>query len=77
MDNFIKATKGHEDNVTYLKNSAHPLAEGQRVRIIDGAFAGVEGHIRRIQKNKRIVVSLEGISTVMLNFVPRELLEIE
>src|SRR5574344_368385 len=76
MDNFISATKGHEDDVTYLKENNRIFTEGQKVRITAGAFSGVEGHVKRIQKNKRVLVSIEGISCVMLNFVPSALIEL-
>ncbi len=76
MNNFIKATKGHEADVIYLKNKDFLLTIGQRVRITNGVFFGVEGQIKRIHKNKRVLVTVEGISSVMLNFVPRDLLEI-
>ena len=76
MNNFIKATKGHEADVIYLKNKDFLLTIGQRVRITNGVFFGVEGQVKRIHKNKRVLVTVEGISSVMLNFVPRDLLEI-
>ena len=75
MNNFIKATKDHEDAITYLCNEQGSCAVGQKIRITSGTFCGVEGQIRRIQKNKRVLVTLDGISTVMLNFVPKELME--
>ena len=76
MNNFIKATKGHEEDVTYLKNSNSLSTVGQKVRITNGVFFGVEGQIKRIHKNKRVLVCVEGISSVMLNFVPKKILEI-
>ncbi|MBP7985422.1 MAG: UpxY family transcription antiterminator [Bacteroidaceae bacterium] len=76
MSNFIKATKGHEEDVTYLKNTDRLSNIGQKVRITNGVFFGVEGQIKRIHKNKRVLVCVEGISSVMLNFVPKKILEI-
>lgn len=75
MNNFIKATKDHEEEITYLSDDQGKCTVGQKVRIINGTFCGVEGQIKRIQKNKRVLVTLEGISTVMLNFVPKDLME--
>jgi|WetSurMetagenome_2_1015567.scaffolds.fasta_scaffold80304_2 transcription antitermination factor NusG len=76
MNNFIKATKGHEEDITYLKNIDYISSVGKKVRITNGVFFGVEGQIKRIHKNKRVLVCVEGISSVMLNFVPKDLLEI-
>ena len=43
---------------------------GQRVKVIDGFFSGVEGVVKRINKNKRVVVQLEGLAAVAIAFVP-------
>lgn len=75
MGNFIKATKGHEEDVTYLKCENNIAVLGERVRITDGIFFGVEGCVVRIQKNKHVVVNISSISSVMLNFVPNAYLE--
>ncbi len=76
MNNFITATKGHEEDVTYLDSKNGNCTIGQKVRITDGIFGGVEGYIKRIHKNKRVLVCVKGISSVMLNFVPKDLLKI-
>lgn len=73
MDNFIKATKDHEEDVTYLNSEGCTI--GEKVKIVDGIFSGVEGHIKRIQKNKRVVVCISDVSSVMLNFVPSIFIE--
>ncbi len=76
MNNFITATKGHEEDVTYLDSENDNCTVGQKVRITNGIFGGVEGYIKRIHKNKRVLVCVKGISSVMLNFVPKDLLKI-
>lgn len=75
MNNFIKATKNHEEDVTYLNCENNLPLIGERVRITEGAFFGVEGIIKRIQKNKRVIVCINHISSVMLNFVPKSCME--
>jgi transcription antitermination factor NusG len=77
MNNFILATRNHEAEVTYLKDGNVSLKHGQKVRVVDGNFMGVEGEIIRIRKNKRVTIRVEGLSTVMLNFVPNQCLEID
>jgi len=49
--------------------------QGKPVRVIDGPFAGVEGTIVRIQRNKRVVVKIEGVAAVAITFVPPSFLE--
>ena len=60
----------------FLDNNAFINKVGQRVKVNDGFFAGVEGVIKRINKNKRVVVQLEGLAAVAIAFVPSNQIEI-
>ena len=46
------------------------------MRINEGAFAGVEGVIKRIKRNKHVVVQIEGVTAVAITFVPSSYLSI-
>lgn len=70
MENFMKVASIQDDRVMYLENNDFINKVGQRVKVTDGYFAGVEGVIKRINKNKRIVVQLEGVAAVAIAFVP-------
>ncbi len=48
--------------------------ENQRVRVTGGQFAGYEGYVVRVQKNKHVVVKIEGICMVLLPFIHPDLL---
>lgn len=48
--------------------------EGQRVRVIGGPFAGYEGSVQRVRKNRHVVVKIEGICLVMLPYIHPDLL---
>jgi len=48
---------------------------GTKVRITDGDFKGVEGVIRRIKQNKRVVVELQGIAVAAIAFILPAFLE--
>lgn len=74
MENFINACRVGE-NIEYLRYDPFLDRPGQRVRIIDGPFAGVEGVVKRIRKNRQVVVLLSGVLAVMLNSVPCAWLE--
>lgn len=69
MDNFIRVCTAGTD-IEYLRYDPFLDKPGQRVRIIEGPFAGVEGIVKRIRKNKQIVVVLPGLAAVMLNSIP-------
>ena len=70
MDNFMRVASVQDDRVMFLDNNEFVNKVGQRVKVTDGYFAGVEGVIKRINKNKRVVVQLEGVAAVAIAFVP-------
>ena len=76
MENFMRVASVKDDRVMFLENSDYINKVGQHVKVIDGYFAGVEGIIKRINKNKRVVVQLEGLAAVAIAFVPANQLSI-
>jgi transcription antitermination factor NusG len=51
------------------------LRRGDKVRIIKGSFAGIEGELIRIKGHKRVVVRLEGVAAVATTYIPASFLE--
>lgn len=47
----------------------------ERVRIKDGLYKGYTGFVKRVEKNKHVIVSIEGICMVILPFIHPDLLE--
>lgn len=74
MNNFMKVASVQDDRVIFLNYDELNANKGKRVRIIDGYFANVEGTIKRINRNKRVVVQIEGIAAVAIAFVPAKCL---
>lgn len=70
MENFMLVARKEDDSIIYLDYDQLAGKEGRRVTIIEGPFAGVEGTIERIQRNRRVVVKLEGVAAVAITFVP-------
>lgn len=70
MDNFIKVASVQDDRVFYLNYEEAQSISGKRCKVIDGYFAGVEGTIKRINKNRRVVVQIDGIAAVAIAFIP-------
>lgn len=56
------------DDLSYFK-------QGEKVRVIEGPLKGAEGYIRRIQKNRRLLVAIEGIVAVTTSYIPPLFLE--
>ena len=57
-----------EDEITRYKT-------GDRVRVTGGPLKGAEGYIKRIKKNQRLLVCIEGVIAVATSYIPSELLE--
>ena len=51
------------------------LRRGDRVRVIKGDFAGIEGELVRIKGHKRVVVRLEGLFSLATTYIPGAYLE--
>lgn len=75
MHNFMRVASVQDDSVMFLDYNDFIGKEGSHVRITGGTFAGVEGVIKRIKKNKHVVVQVEGIAAVAVTFVPPSLLQ--
>ena len=71
MQNFMRVASVTDDRVMFLDNCDNECV-GQHVRVMDGYFAGVEGIVRRIKKNKRVVVSIVGCASVAIAYVPKQ-----
>lgn len=70
MSNFIKVASRTDDSVMFLDYRDVLARKGREVLIAEGPFAGVRGNIIRIQKNKRVVVMLEGLAAVAIKYTP-------
>lgn len=70
MDDFIHVASAPDDQRTFLTADDLHGHAGDCVVISSGPFAGVEGIIKRIKGNRRVVVEIEGIGGVCINFVP-------
>ena len=57
-----------DDNLTRYK-------AGDKVRVLEGPLKGAEGYIKRIRKDRRLLVSIEGFIAVATSFIPPQFLE--
>ena len=49
--------------------------KGDRVRVTEGPLKGAEGYIKRIKKDRRLLVAIEGFVAVAVSFIPPQFLE--
>ena len=76
MEDFMQVCRIMSDDTLYLKDITDKLREGQKVRVIDGPFKGVEGTILRIKRSRRVVVELPGLLAVATNYIDPRSLEV-
>ena len=63
------------DKFFYLPNP-EKLQGGEKVRVISGEFAGIEGELYRIKGHKRVVVRLGNLLSVAMNqYIAKEQVE--
>lgn len=63
-------------NLHYFGKNDSVVKTGQRVRVIDGIYKGAEGYIKRIKKDRKLIVSVSGVAVVAVSYIPKEYLEI-
>ena len=51
------------------------LKKGDRVRVVKGPLAGLEGELMRIRVHKRVIISLEGVASIATSYIPGSFLE--
>ena len=62
-------------NVKYFGADAPEYHTGDRVRVIDGIYKGAEGYIKRIKKDRKLVVSVTGVAVVAVSYIHPDYLE--
>ena len=74
MQDFMQISRVMSDEVLYLKDITTKLQAGQKVRVLDGPFKGVEGTVLRIKRSRRVVVDFPGLLAIATTFIdPRDL----
>jgi hypothetical protein len=73
---FLFVCTAGEQGLTYLGDDRPEYHQGDRVRVIDGPFKGAEGHIKRIKKDRRLVVTVSGVAAVATSYIHPSLLEV-
>ncbi len=77
MHHFIAITGSENQMIKYLEPESIDLTKGEKVRILAGPFAGVEGTFMKIsaKNEKRVVVKIEGVTAVATAAIPAALVE--
>ena len=77
MDNFRVATSLAETDpdAIYLGSDTEKLCTGDRVRVTDGVYKGMEGYVKRIRHARKVLVAIKGVAVVALSNIEPYFLE--
>lgn len=76
MQDFIQISRVMADDVLYLKDITSKLSAGQKVRVKNGPFKGVEGVVLRVKRSRRVVVDFPGVLAIATTYVQPQDLEL-
>lgn len=69
MEVFRFVVTAGREGLTVLGDDRPEYHLGDRVVVTDGPFKGAEGHIRRIKKDRRLVVTIPGVVAVATAYI--------
>lgn len=75
MADFMRVIDSDNEHILMLENLSFAFRPGEKVRITDGAFAGVEGTLKSIQKHLCVVIPIKNVMAVAITGVPRKYLQ--
>ncbi|MBQ7623588.1 MAG: UpxY family transcription antiterminator [Bacteroidales bacterium] len=75
MNIFRIITSSGDTGLEFLGEDPTRWQQGDKVRVKDGPFKGAEGYIRRIKKDRRLVVTVSGLAAIATSYIHPSLLE--
>ncbi|MBR1652170.1 MAG: KOW motif-containing protein [Alloprevotella sp.] len=75
MKRFMDAFTIIGEEAVWLDPKTLNLKKGDHVRVIGGQFEGVEGYIKRIFGQQRVIVTLQDFAAIATAYVPTPLVE--
>lgn len=78
MEQFIAVCRSQDDRLVYLQPEEINLRKGVRVKILGGAFDGVEGVFVEMKgrQERRVVVLVEGLAAVVMAEISPNLIQV-
>lgn len=71
MRNFIRVASVEDEDTVWLEAREDLIAVGAKVRVVEGPFAGVEGYVKRVKGQQRVVIVLADICSIATAYVPK------
>ena len=75
MEDFIRVIESGNEHVLMIENLDFAFKPGQKVKITQGAFEGVEGTLKSIKKHIAVVIPIKNIMAVAIINVPKKHLQ--
>ena len=70
MYTFIKLTSTLNEHMKFVEAERCHYKMGDRVRVIDGPFQGIEGRVARVAGQQRVVITLSNFGLISTAYVP-------
>lgn len=71
MRNFMSVACVEDENIVWLEARHDAFAVGEKVRVVEGPFAGVEGYVKRVKGQQRVIIQLADICSIATAYVPK------
>lgn len=79
-DNQMKSLKiictAEAEDIIISTDDILKFEKGQMVRVVEGAFKGVEGIVARYQGQQRVGINIDGLLTIATTYIPTAFLKI-
>ena len=76
MENFIIATCNHNEHLRFVEEEQCHFKGGEKVKVIEGMFRGVEGRVARVSGQQRVIISITKVGLVSTAYVPSAFIQI-
>ena len=75
MLNFILATVSMNEHIMFVQPEQVHYKSGERVKVVDGLFRGVEGKVARVAGQQRVIVTLSKVGLISTAYIPTAFIE--
>ena len=75
MEMFILVTSALDGREVEVTDRTFDFKQGERVRVTEGPFKGAEGVIKRVKKDRKLLVQVSGVVVVAISHIPGQFLE--
>ena len=76
MNLFIFVTSaGDGTDISYYGGEMQSFVKGEKVRVTEGPYKGAIGVVKRIKRDRKLLVAVEGVTVVAISKIPAAFLE--